>query len=162
MPLLQGRIGLEVNMEINDVISDYILMASSVAAQLRRELGEEDLLAGWRQHRIPQRGTLSDGTQYQFHGKGCSVERDNIGIDFDFGNQGRTDGFDSWRLWLFTEQFPAKYPEFKRREVIEEELQSLVESGAVCPSGEEDDHLLYLRVEVRDGNASKIFPNFED
>lgn len=131
-------------MNIHDLIAEYIKTASTATAQLRSEFGEENLLAGWHQRRIPQRGVLRDGARYQFHGIGCSVERGKHFIDFDFGYHGRTDGFDAWRLWRFAEQYPKKYPELQSLSAVQESLECLLSQGVVCRSGVEGDRLLYL------------------
>ncbi|MCX6119259.1 MAG: hypothetical protein NT027_17105 [Proteobacteria bacterium] len=129
-----------------ELIRDYTKMTTAAAAQLQRELGVENLLEAWLKRRVPQRGSLSDGSAFQFHGIGCVIERtDDIDLDFDFGVRGRADGFDSWRLWRFAKQFPGKYPELQHLDDVEIALRALSEAGIVCPSGDERDSLLYLR-----------------
>lgn len=131
-------------MSMIQLIHDYTTMTKAAAAQLRRELGSQDLLQAWQQRQVPQRGSLSDGSAYQFHGIGCSIERaDDIDLDFDFGPGGRADGFDAWRLWRFAKQFPGKYPDLQQRNAVEKALQVLVDQGVVRPSDAERDSLLY-------------------
>lgn len=133
-------------MSMIELIHGYTTMTMAAAAQLRRELGVADLLQAWQQRQVPQRGSLSDGSVYQFHGIGCVLERaDDFYLDFEFGPGGRTDGFDAWRLWRFAKQFPTKYPDFQQRDQVEKALQALADEGVLCPSGTERDTLLYLR-----------------
>jgi hypothetical protein len=130
-------------MSLIDLIRDYTLRTEAAVAQLRSELGVDDLLDGWHRNEFPQRGRLRDGSEYQFHGIGCSVEQGEVDLDFDFGADGRTGGFDAWRLWRFATQFPDRYPNFQQRHVVELAIQSMVSEGAVCTS--EFGSLLYLR-----------------
>lgn len=133
-------------MSMAELIRDYTTMTKAAAAQLQRELAVENVFEAWQQRQVQQRGSLSDGSAYQFHGIGCVIERtDDIDLDFDFGAGGRADGFDAWRLWRFAKQFPAKYPDLQQRDQVEIALRALADKGVVCPSGDERDSLLYLR-----------------
>jgi hypothetical protein len=132
-------------MSLIELIQDYITMTTTAASQLRRELGTNDLLQGWHQRQYPQHGRLGDGAEYHFHGIGCCVERGDVEVDWDFGPDGRADGFDTWRLWRFAKQFPTKYPEFQDRKALSDGLARLTAEGTVCSSEVEHDHLLYLR-----------------
>jgi hypothetical protein len=131
---------------IIQLIYDYTTMTKAAAVQLQREFGVENLLQAWMHRQVPQRGILSDGSAYQFHGIGCCIERtDGLDVDFDFGPGGRADGFDAWRLWQFAKQFPTQYPDFQQREHVEKALSGLADEGIVSPSGADHDNLLYLR-----------------
>jgi len=54
----------------------------------------------WRQAGISQIGYCGPGNSihYYYHGIGCTVETDDLRIDWDYGIDGRVDGFDLWRL----------------------------------------------------------------
>src|SRR3954469_27094 len=56
----------------------------------------------WVEANIPPKGVLDGGVEYFKHGAGCEVQLDVGEIDFDFGDGGEIDGFDSWRLVQFT------------------------------------------------------------
>lgn len=127
-----------------DLVHDYKSQTALAADQLSKELSVDDLLAAWQERTISQRGVLSDGSEYQFHGLGCTVSRGDIDIDFDFGPGGRADGFDAWRLWRFAKQFPEKYPDFQQLTSVEQAVHSLRESD-FAELGAPGDHLLYLR-----------------
>jgi hypothetical protein len=58
-----------------ELIYAYTTMTKAAAAQLQRELGVAELLQAWQRRQVPQRGSLSDGSTYQFHGIGCVIER---------------------------------------------------------------------------------------
>lgn len=65
-------------------------------------------------------------------------------VDFDFGHDGRTDGFDAWRLWRFAKQFPNRYGTWQELDVVEQALQDLIERGVAAGSGHESDNLFYI------------------
>lgn len=47
---------------------------------------------------IKQAGLLDGRLKYFFHGIGCSVRiTETEVVDFDYGSNGRIDGFDQWR-----------------------------------------------------------------
>ena len=113
------------------LVRDFINAATGAAAKLRNEFGTQDLLGGWHQKRIPERGVLSDGTEFFFHGIGLCVERSGVCVDFDFGPDGETDGFDAWRLWLFAQARVREHPQLQELDRIELVLGALVAARAV-------------------------------
>ncbi|MDJ1481724.1 hypothetical protein QNI16_14585 [Cytophagaceae bacterium YF14B1] len=61
-------------------------------------------LSAWVAGQIPQMGFIHVNgilSSYQFHGIGCRVTIRKQTIDFDYGRDHRTDGFDPWRIFLF-------------------------------------------------------------
>jgi hypothetical protein len=75
-------------------------------ALFRQYTGSDDLLS-WRSRRLPLSGHLDAEKRhhYFFHGIGVRVQlAPKLHIDWDFGNGGRMDGFDLWRLQLFLEE----------------------------------------------------------
>src|SRR5262245_36643501 len=63
----------------------------------------------WAMNGMPNLGQLVSGGSYRKHGYGCEVSTSKGSVDFDFGDAGETDGFDSWRLMLFAEAHPDLY-----------------------------------------------------
>ncbi|HZF51497.1 MAG TPA: hypothetical protein VE093_22730, partial [Polyangiaceae bacterium] len=83
---------------------------------------------------------------FSFHGVGCRATVDGVEVDFDFGPDGRTDGFEAWRLWYFAQQNPQKYPQFQRLEDVQAALERLALSGEIeCPRAAPSKHLWYLK-----------------
>src|SRR5689334_16822660 len=91
------------------LIRDYQQAVQMVVSALKMRFGREDLLTAHHQGQIPKEGTVG-AVAFTFHGVGCRGTLGTIEVDFDFGPDGRTDGFDAWRLWDFARQSPAKYP----------------------------------------------------
>lgn len=126
------------------LISSYIDAVRRTVGALRRELAQEDLLQAVNTGVIPREGTLSDGASYSFHGTGCSVEDDAMAMDFDFGPEGRCDGFDAWRLWHFALERPD-LAVFHDRAVIDRALARLSDEGMIeCLGSPPSPHLFYL------------------
>jgi len=86
-----------------ELIRDYIACAGFMCTALKVEfsIGEQPLLEGFRQKRIPKTGTLMNGASFNFHGGGCCFEFENGIIDIDFGPAGRWNGFDQYRLYEY-------------------------------------------------------------
>lgn len=128
-----------------NLVREYVTASTSAAAELRKHFAEPNLLEAVNSGRIPRSGTLSPGRSYFFHGTGCRIESGDLDIDFDFGPQGRTDGFDAWRLTHYARSRPL-HKMFAKSEATEAALQLLVDHGlASCPGWPPSKHLLYLK-----------------
>ena len=115
------------------LIDEYQVAARRVASALRVGFGRDNLLRARRSGEIPKEGVIS-GIEFSFHGVGCRATVDGVEVDFDFGPNGRTDGFEAWRLWRFAQQNPQKYPQFQRLEDVQAALERLARSGEIeCP-----------------------------
>jgi len=127
------------------LIDDYQAAVRRVVSALRVGFGRNDLLLAWHSREIPKDGVTS-GIRFSFHGVGCRATVDGVKVDFDFGLDGRIDGFDAWRLWYFARQNPTRYPQFRRQEDVEAALERLARSGEIERSRDApSDHLWYLR-----------------
>jgi hypothetical protein len=126
------------------LIREYQGAVQTIVAALRHTYSQQDLLAARRSGEIPQRAAIG-GVEFAFHGVGCRGRVGGIEVDFDFGPDGRTDGFDAWRLWTFATQSPTRYPGFQRREDVEAALLALETKGEIkCPRTAPSPHLWYL------------------
>lgn len=63
----------------------------------------------WAMSGYPGVGVLRNGTRYRKHGYGCEVDLPTGPVDFDFGPNGETSGFDAWRLVAFAGAHLASY-----------------------------------------------------
>ena len=89
----------------------------------------------WPPANFPPSGTLSDGRKYWCHGVGCAV-RSQLGrtVDFDFGNNGETNGFSLSRLKTFLGSNPRKFQFSSHQELadcFEAALPEFVFSGYI-------------------------------
>jgi hypothetical protein len=106
-----------------------------------RESLEEKLEAG-----LPRRGYLPGRPRivYKFHGIGLRLRLGSRKIDFDFGFDGRTGGFNDWWLWLFAQDRPGQFPEFRDKEYIEAALEEARQAGEIGqPFQDRYDWLMY-------------------
>jgi hypothetical protein len=82
---------------------------------------------------LPRRGYIPGRPRivYKFHGIGLRLRIGSRKIDFDFGFDGRTGGFNEWWLWLFAKDRPEQFPEFQDKERIEAALAEARQAGEV-------------------------------
>lgn len=127
------------------LINDYQNVVRKVVAALRVGFGCNNLLAAWHDGKIPKDGVINE-IEFSFHGVGCRGIVDGLEVDFDFGPDGRIDGFDAWRLWNFATERPVAYPQFQQLKEVEAALERLARSGEIeCPETHPSRHLFYLR-----------------
>ncbi len=131
---------------LQGLIREYLAAVAEAVAILRGEMGRTDLLPAVGSMQIPRRGPLHSGGIYEFHGVGCRVSRSEASVDFDFGPNGRTDGFDAWRLSSYARE-TGKYPEFHSEAVTDAALAELDRAGLVFRPGWQPSPHLYYCVE---------------
>ncbi len=104
-------------------------------------------LMDWRRNGLPRAGFVDPAQtiEYYFHGIGCCVDLPGGPVDWDFGHDGRTDGFDSWRLWQFADEGTPDFPEFKHKETLETAFAEAKAQGVICrPYRDRQDRLYYF------------------
>ncbi|QZP08484.1 hypothetical protein [Caenibius sp. WL] len=131
-----------------NLITDYLTAVEECLDLFDQKFGRRDLIRAWREGAIPQQGELPGGVEYQMHGVGCAVEYADHDVDFDFANQHEV-GFDAWRLWLYAEQYPERYPAYQARDAVEAALAECLSNGAIRRvesryPGESNDRLFEL------------------
>jgi hypothetical protein len=99
----------------------------------------------WVGTEIPQRGQLANGASYFKHGYGCAVRFSEHAVDFDFGKNGETNGFDAWRLAAFAGDRLARYG-FAGEAALKDSFQTAVNNGELVYSG----YILYYVTPSRD------------
>lgn len=83
--------------------------------------------------------------EYYFHGIGLCVTFPTHDIDWDFGYDGRLDGFDFWRLWIFAKDSTNQFPEFKEKETLERAFNEAGNLGIIHKRFKHfQDNLYYL------------------
>jgi len=113
---------------------------------LRKHLHLENPMF-WRQAGIAQTGYCDSNKsiRYFYHGIGCRVEAQNLSIDWDYGFDGRVDGFDFWRLRTFAEYSTNDFPEFRDKETLEAVYQEAIRQKLIYqPFLQKPDNLYYL------------------
>jgi hypothetical protein len=133
---------------IYNLIRYYIETSGGLAAKVRQQFGEDNLLRGWRSGAIPQEGTTSSGVAFRFHGVGCEFTSQQATIDIDFGPDGRCDGFDAIHIWRFAN---ANAPnETWTTDEIAAEIERLTKEGVIaCPGWNPTPRFYYLSGETK-------------
>lgn len=117
------------NQTLENLISGYLAHVKKATDLLELAFGTKNILGLWRSKKILQRGSLTDNTTYEPHGIGCRVYLSGICIDFDYGPDGRVDGFDPWRLYIYACELPRKYKKFTNKEYLESEFLEYLKLG---------------------------------
>ena len=102
----------------------------------------------WRSAGLPRTGFIdaAQTIRYSFHGIGCLVEMPEGVIDWDFGQNGRIDGFDLWRLKTFVEENRLLFPESVNAGALRSAFDLAVERGAIKKDGNDKYGNLFYRV----------------
>lgn len=103
-----------MNETLQKIIHEFQAKVEIANELLKQHLNTQEP-HNWHTH-IEQAGLLDGKFKYFFHGVGCAVHLSETDVvDFDYGSNGRIDGFDDWRLGAFVEkrkeQFPSVTPE---------------------------------------------------
>jgi hypothetical protein len=105
----------------------------------------------WREAGLVRQGYIGGRPRivYRFHGAGLKLRIGPRRIDFDFGYDGRTGGFDEWWLWLFAKDRSEQFPEFQDHELIKAALKKARETGEIGkPFSDRQDKLEYRLASV--------------
>ena len=94
------------------------------------------------------RGSTLDGDPpltYEFHDRGLRVQVWGREVDFDFGFDGRTGGFNTWWLSRFADLGTEEFPEFREQRSVEMQMARGIASGEIVqPFLDRQDDLYYL------------------
>lgn len=106
----------------------------------------------WRSLGLSQSGTVDDrgSLRYYFHGIGCAFHFDDGSVvDWDWGHDGRNDGFDEWRLRGFWETRPHLRKLFSDEPALKRAFTDAVAAGRfVSPWCDHHDSLYYLPEDI--------------
>lgn len=83
------------------LIESYLSAIHQLSNRVQSAYGMGNLLTARRAGKIPRIGNFGKTGEFQFHGIGCTISEGPITVNFDFFTDGRTDGFDAWRLHNF-------------------------------------------------------------
>lgn len=127
------------------LIDAYLAAVHEAAEAVKSHLNTSDPLMAVHENLSLRRGMIDSATEYAFHGFGCLVTRGGKSVDFDFGPNGTTGGFDAWRLLMFAREDVVGFKLWQTEESIQTELQRLHDEGMVdLPRTPPSTHLYYL------------------
>src|SRR5690606_29495401 len=75
-----------------ELIKEYLRDVDIFMSLLRQKIGDNHPLASVRNGLIPKEGSLED-IRYNFHGRGCKLEKSGRIVEFDFGSGLNHEGF---------------------------------------------------------------------
>ncbi len=128
------------------IINNYLSEIQNAVKLMKESLGHDDILDAWMNRKVAKEGQLTSELSYKFHGVGCFLIYDNYDINFDFGPNGRFDGFDEWRLRDYISQKKYDFPEYQNPSKLEKDFEKLKSLGViVCPRWEPSKHLYYYK-----------------
>lgn len=116
---------------LEDLITDFLSTVDIVMKLFEEKFGTRNILRLWRSNQIQRCGKITEDVQYELHGIGCAIQFPAESVDFDYGSNNRTDGFDVWRLYIFASDRPIKYKKYCEKKVLEKEFQEYIQSKKI-------------------------------
>jgi hypothetical protein len=117
------------------LIDDYCASVSTAVKLLEQGgIARPESNTTWACNDIPQTGVLPGGVRYFKHGYGCNVHLKGGPVDFDFGEKGEINGFDTWRLSSFADERLEQYG-FSSEKELETCFKAEVAFGSIVYSG---------------------------
>ena len=97
---------------LRSLINDYQVAVSQVVAALVDHAVCERPLSrtNWVTNGMAIKGSFGNGDSYQKRGYGCLVDYQDLTVDFEFGEEGQSDGFDIPKLQNFLDLNGRKHP----------------------------------------------------
>jgi hypothetical protein len=153
--IANGRRGRPLNSVVRRhrfvTIDRFLEVVTAFQARVRYAIGLFDQhrgvrdLMNWRGAGLNQVGFIDkdDTMPYAFHGIGCRASTPKGPIDWDFGNAGRIDGFDLWRLETFVEANAAEFPDVAENGTLRKGFEAALAAGKIRKSESRNDHLYY-------------------
>ncbi|QDU78371.1 hypothetical protein Pla110_00720 [Polystyrenella longa] len=130
-----------------DIIEHYLSGVRDNVNAICDHYGVDDLWLN-QEDRIPCSAIIdcpAKRIRFSFHGVGCRMQVGNQIYDFDFGPDGRIDGFDAFRLSLYIQSRNKNDEKKFTEEQLQTDIDSLVtKGGAIKPKWEPGPHLYYL------------------
>ncbi|MBF6029052.1 hypothetical protein ICY20_15005 [Pseudomonas sp. P115] len=130
---------------LENLITEYLAQVQKATDLLEQSFGTKNILRLWRSNKIPQRGSVTDDVTYELHGIGCSVCLSEICVDFDYGPDGRVDGFDPWRLYMYACEVPRKFKKYTDKEFLDREFDEYLKKGKAQKINESISNLYFMQ-----------------
>lgn len=120
-----------MNKDLDYLIDDFLAQVEKATDLLELRFGTKCIIRLWRAKEIPQRGEILDGINYELHGVGCRVYFPELCVDFDYGPDGRVDGFDVWRLYIYACEVPLLHSKYVDQGVLKRDFNEYVTLGKI-------------------------------
>ncbi|MDO8621781.1 MAG: hypothetical protein Q7R80_00950 [bacterium] len=129
--------------EILSLIHDFLNDIQRGIGMFKSYYGFPPVMHEAKSRKMELRGANPE-FEYAFHGVGICIEKGNWEIDFDYGDNLRTDGFDGWRIRRYWGSRKEKYPGVTSEDALVERFNRLIEEKKIAKMFP-DDHLYYLQ-----------------
>ncbi len=83
------------------------------------------------------------------HGVGCAIHFPTESVDFDYGSNSRTDGFDIWRLYMYADDRPMVYKKYCDKKTLEKEFWEYVSAQKIEKMSAEDNLYILVRPKIK-------------
>jgi len=130
--------------DLKDMITEYLQAVEKGLKLFEQKIGRRDILAAWHEGALPREGKLLDDVEYELHGIGCWLSFPEYEIDFDFGPNGRSDGFDLWKLNKYVKQFAERFPALQKAKQLEATFEQLKIYGIITQKYPQQSSLYFL------------------
>jgi hypothetical protein len=130
-----------------EMIQEFQEQTSKANQLLREHLRLENPMY-WRKAGIAQTDSCGpdQSIRYYYHESGCIVKTAGLLIDWDYGLEGRVDGFTLWKLSQFAEYSSNSFSEFRDPNLLKTVFEEAIERGLLHQAFLlQQDDLFYLR-----------------
>ena len=134
------------NEPLEQLIIDFLSKVDKATALLEEKFGSRCILRLWRTNKIERCGIIVDNITYELHGVGCAVHLPEACIDFDYGANGRTDGFDVWRLYIYACELPLKYKKYTDQKTLQADFEKYISTGKIEEISPGTDELYIIKL----------------
>jgi hypothetical protein len=131
----------EMNVDLEKLIFDFLSKVDKATFLLEKKFGTRCILRLWRTYKIDRCGTVVGNITYELHGVGCIVYLPEVCVNFDYGINGRIDGFDAWRLYMYACELPNQYKKYTDKNVLDKEFEEYIQSGRLEKMEGTEDYL---------------------
>jgi len=133
-----------VDEHLFQLITEFQARAAEACRLLREHLQLENPMM-WRPS-TPQIGSRGTTARYAYHGSGVAVTfADGRKIDFDFGFDGRCNGFSPWKLASLAGELGGAFQRFEGWLSLKALMDAEVKDGGISrPFHAQQDDLYYL------------------
>lgn len=121
---------MEQDIPLHALIKKYHLWIRRSMEILREGYQVDDVIRARKKGIIPRRGIINE-MEFSFHGIGCRTELEGYLVNWDFGPEGRIDGFDAWRLWQFASGHEEEFGELSKLQTLRQIESDLIASNQV-------------------------------
>lgn len=132
-----------MNKNFKNLIASYLADVAKGMALFEKLIGKKRPIKAWRDKDIEQKGNLSSEVKYELHGIGCFLIYPEYYVNFDFGPNGRFDGFELWRLSQYLDERKSNYQAYDES-LLKQDFEQALKDGVIAKSKAQYCNLYYF------------------